>query len=103
MTPNAASLYFSQCHALEFESNWLFPYIVLLQNKKIFKILARLFLLFVLKKEQRPIFSFGKQSTQSANEKNNEKLTSAQDHVSYGRDPFLFLLRATYPGNYWKK
>ena len=74
-------------------SNWLFPYIVLLQNKNIFKILARLFLLFELKKkEQRHNFSFEKQLTQSANEKNDEKLTSAQDHVGYGRNPFFVLV-----------
>ena len=32
-------------------SNWLLPWIVLLQHKNIFKILARLFLLFMLRKK----------------------------------------------------
>ena len=69
-------------------SNWLFSYIVLLQYKNIFKIFAGLFLLFMLRKiGQQHNLSFYKQSAQSINKKNDENFNSAQDHISYGRNP----------------
>ena len=64
-----------------------FPYIVLLQYKNIFKILARLFVLFMLRKKgQQHNLSFDKRPTQSINVKYDEKLTSAQDRVNYSRN-----------------
>ena len=64
-----------------------FPYIVLLQYKNIFKILARLFVLFMhRKKGQQHNLSFDKRPTQSINVKYDEKLTSAQDRVNYSRN-----------------
>ena len=50
-------------------NNWLSLYIILFYYKNIFKILVK------------------KQSTQSTNEKYDEKLTSTQDLVGYGRNP----------------
>ena len=74
-------------------SNWLFPWIILLQYKNIFKILARMFLLFMLRKKKDNVphnLSSDKQSAQSTNEKYDEKydekLTSTKDHVSYDRN-----------------
>lgn len=40
-----------------------------------------------IKKGQQHNMSFDKQSTQSINKKNNEKLTSTQGHISNGRNP----------------
>ena len=69
-------------------SDWLSPYIVLLWYKNIFKIFASLLLLFMLRKKgQQHNLLLKKQSTQSTNEKYDEKLTSTQDLVGYGKIP----------------
>ena len=77
---------FSLIWAIDFS-----PELFLLQDKNIFKILAGLFLLSMLRKKgQQRSLSFDKQSTQSTNEKYDEKLTSTQDLVSYSRNPSCF-------------
>ena len=77
--------------SLIIQSNWLFPYTVLLQN-----FCQTVSLVHAQKKGQQHNLSSGKQSTQSTNEKCDVKLTSAQDLVSYGRNSSCSVLQATY-------
>ena len=91
----AASLYFPQYHALEFESkghfdmsNWLiYPTLTCFRIRKHFQNFSQtVSLVHAWEKRQQYNLSFDKQSTQSANKKNDEKLASAQYHVSYDRN-----------------
>ena len=79
--------------------NWLFPCIVLLQYKKIFKILARLFLLFMCRKKRTTQFFIWKVINTIYQWEIWWEVDECPSSCKLWQKPQLFLLQATY----WKK